>query len=71
MAPQIGSTVNQQITPPYKNHLSWIDLIRFLAAFAVLACHFRGAFFVDFGSLPTNQQTIPIFAFFRIHTLRT
>ncbi len=64
MAPQIGSTVNQQITPPYKNHLSWIDLIRFLAAFAVLACHFRGAFFVDFGSLPTNQQTIPIFAFF-------
>ena len=55
----------QQITPPENNnHLYWIDLIRFLAAFAVLACHFRGAFFVDYASLPAHQQTLPIFCFF-------
>lgn len=30
--------------------LCWLDLIRFMAAFAVLAFHFRGAFFVDAGS---------------------
>lgn len=39
-------------------------MIRFLAAFAVLACHFRGAFFVDYASLPENQQTLPIFFLF-------
>lgn len=54
---------DQHITIP-GNHLYWIDLIRFLAAFAVLACHFRGAFFVDYGSLPGDQQTAPVFAFF-------
>jgi len=30
--------------------LCWLDLLRFVAAFAVLAFHFRGAFFVDAGS---------------------
>ena len=67
-------TVNiQQIYPPSHNpkhtHFYWIDLIRFLAAFAVLASHFRGAFFVDYASLPVHQQTLPIFCFFSITRL--
>ena len=50
-------------------HLYWLDVIRFLAAFAVLTCHFRGAFFVDYGLLPESQQNLLTFAFFSITRL--
>lgn len=66
--------MNKQITPPdlqteQSGHLYWIDLIRFLAAFAVLACHFRGAFFVEYGLLPPEQQTHLMFAFYAVTRL--
>ena len=41
-----------------KQHFYWLDLIRFLAAFEVLLCHYRGFFFVEYGLLPTEQQNI-------------
>lgn len=47
-----------------KQHYYWLDLIRFLAAFAVVMCHFRGAFFIDYTSLPTEEQNIANFIFF-------
>ena len=31
-----------------KVHYYWLDLVRFTAAFLVLICHFRGAFFVEY-----------------------
>ena len=37
-------------------HYYWLDLIRFLAEFLVLSSHFRGAFFVEYGLLPAEQQ---------------
>lgn len=45
-------------------HFYWLDLLRFLAAFAVVMCHFRGAFFVDYSSLPSEQQTPVCFIFY-------
>lgn len=59
----------------YKNikrggaHFYWLDLVRFLAAFLVLACHFRGAFFVDYSSLSPEQQNPVMFLFFSITRL--
>lgn len=50
-------TVTPQLRREPDGHFYWLDLIRFFAAFAVLASHFRGAFFVDYSSLPSNQQT--------------
>ena len=41
-----------------RQHFYWLDLIRFLAAFEVLLCHYRGFFFVEYGLLPTEQQNI-------------
>lgn len=66
--------MNLLFTPPKlklekDGHFYWLDLIRFLAAFAVLACHFRGAFFVDFGSLPPSQQNIFTSIFFGVTRL--
>lgn len=51
------------------SHFYWLDLIRFTAAFAVLACHFRGAFFVDFSSLPDVQKTFGISLFYAVTRL--
>lgn len=45
-------------------HFYWLDLLRFIAAFAVVMCHFRGAFFVDYTSLPVEQQTCANFGFY-------
>lgn len=42
----------------------WLDLVRFLSSFLVLAAHYRGASFVDYHSLPASQQNILTFAFF-------
>lgn len=50
-------------------HLYWLDLIRFLAAFAVMACHFRGAFFEEYSLLPAGQQNPAVFAFYSITRL--
>ena len=41
-----------------KQHFYWLDLIRFLAAFEVMLCHYRGFFFVEYGLLPVEQQNI-------------
>lgn len=57
------------ITPPLQNflgqrhvvHLYWIDLIRFVAAFLVVLCHFRGAFLPEYSNLPVEQHTPLVF----------
>lgn len=41
-----------------KRHYYWLDLLRFIAAFEVLATHYRGAFFVEYGLLPASQQNL-------------
>lgn len=38
------------------NHLPWLDWIRFLAAFTVLASHARGVAFVAYGDLESSSQ---------------
>ena len=40
-----------------KVHYYWLDLVRFTAAFLVLICHFRGAFFVEYTLLPAHSGT--------------
>ena len=45
-------------------HFYWLDLIRFLAAFAVMASHFRGAFLEEYSLLPASQQNIFSFVFY-------
>lgn len=42
-------------------HFYWLDLIRFIAAFLVVMCHFRGAFLPEFTNLPVEQQTPLVF----------
>jgi peptidoglycan/LPS O-acetylase OafA/YrhL len=52
-----------------KKHYYWLDLLRFVAAFAVLAAHYRGSFFVEYGLLPDSQKnlfTTAIFFFTRL-----
>ena len=46
-----------------------LDLVRALAAFTVLAAHVRGASWVEFGALPSGQQTAPVYAFFALTRL--
>ena len=46
------------ITNEDKQHFYWLDLIRFLAAFEVVLCHYRGFFFVEYGLLPAEKQNI-------------
>lgn len=41
-----------------KNHLPFLDFIRFIAAFTVLIVHVRHFTFVDYGLLPVSQKTI-------------
>ena len=50
-------------------HFYWLDLVRFLAAFAVMAGHFRGAFFVEYSLLPEAQQNIFVFIFYSVTRL--
>ena len=52
-----------------EGHYYWLDIIRFLAAFAVMACHFRGAFFEEFSLLPESQQNPIVFIFYSITRL--
>lgn len=51
------------------DHFYWLDLIRFVAAFAVMACHFRGAFFTEYSLLPEEQHNAGISAFYFITRL--
>lgn len=44
-------------------------MVRFLAAFAVLACHMRGAFFVEYTLLQPEQQTPLMFVFYSLTRL--
>lgn len=52
-----------------KIHYYWIDLIRFLAAFLVMAGHFRGAFFEEYSVLPESQQNPLVFIFYFVTRL--
>ncbi len=50
-------------------HFYWLDLIRFLAAFAVVVCHGRGFFLPEYSSLPPSQQNLLTFGFYAITRL--
>ncbi len=45
-------------------HLYWLDWVRFIAAFMVVACHARGYTWVEWNQLDSNDQTKLIEAFF-------
>jgi peptidoglycan/LPS O-acetylase OafA/YrhL len=46
--------------------LHWLDLLRFLAAFAVVVVHARGHAVVEFGALPLEQRTPLVFVLFAL-----
>ena len=50
-------------------HYQWFDLLRFLAAFAVLVCHGRGFFLPEYAALPLEQRNIFTFAFYSLTRL--
>lgn len=52
-----------------KKHLPWLDLLRFLAAFEVLAAHARGFFFVEYGSLIETDKNFVVTAFYALTRL--
>jgi peptidoglycan/LPS O-acetylase OafA/YrhL len=54
------------IGPQGPSRLHWLDLLRFLAAFAVVVVHARGHALVEFGSLPPEQRTNAVFALFAL-----
>ena len=49
-----------------RKHYPWLDLIRFIAAFAVMAGHYRGAFLPEYSDIPPEQRNISIFLFYTI-----
>lgn len=51
------------------HHYYWLDLLRFLAAFLVLACHCRGFTIIDYTHLPPQQQSPLTFTLFSITRL--
>lgn len=53
---------------PNHRHLTWIDWLRFLAAFLVLATHARSVW-PDYGALDTASRTPVVFAFFALTRL--
>lgn len=61
--------MNSTVKTEKGGHYYWLDLIRFLAAFAVMACHFRGAFFQEYSLLPEEQHTLGVFSFYFITRL--
>ncbi|MDF2454816.1 MAG: acyltransferase family protein [Cytophagaceae bacterium] len=48
----------QSVSTAAQKHFYWLDLVRFLTAFLVIACHYRGMLFVEYGALPESQQNI-------------
>lgn len=49
-----------------KKHLPWLDLLRFIAAFEVLASHARGFLFVEFNGLIGESQNVFTAAFYAL-----
>lgn len=47
-----------------QRHFWWIDLLRFLAAFVVMAGHARGSFLAEYSVLPQEQHTPIVFGFY-------
>lgn len=47
-------------------HYPWLDLIRFLAAFAVMAGHYRGAFLPEYSDIPLDQRNTLTFMFYTL-----
>jgi peptidoglycan/LPS O-acetylase OafA/YrhL len=47
-------------------HLYWLDWIRFLAAFLVVACHVRGTNWVSWGLLSQGSKNVVTAAFFAV-----
>ncbi len=45
-------------------HYYWIDLLRFISAFLVMAAHYRGMFFVEYGLLPQTQHNLYVQIFY-------
>ena len=52
-----------------KQHYYWLDLIRFLAAFAVVACHGRGCFLPEYAALPSDQKNLVTVLFYGLTRL--
>lgn len=51
-------------TDRQRRHYWWIDLLRFLAAFVVMAGHARGSFLAEYSVLPQDQHTPIVFGFY-------
>jgi peptidoglycan/LPS O-acetylase OafA/YrhL len=49
-----------------KHHYYWIDLLRFVSALSVVLCHYRGAFFIEYGLLSNEDKNIFTQLFFFI-----
>ena len=52
-----------------REHLAWLDALRFIAAFLVLFCHSRNDFFLKYNYLPVDQQGIGAFVFYTLGRL--
>ncbi|NDW10154.1 acyltransferase [Dysgonomonas sp. 520] len=52
-----------------KTHFYWLDLVRCLAALIVVLTHHRIVFFVEYGSLPSEDQNLFSFIFYFITRL--
>ena len=66
MTVNIGN-IQQRVTKiGGRKHYPWLDLIRFIAAFAVMAGHYRGAFLPEYSDIPPEQRNISIFLFYTI-----
>ena len=49
-----------------KKHLPWLDLLRFIAAFEVLAVHARGFIFVEYNALLDSSKNALVFTFYAL-----
>ena len=49
-----------------RQHFWWLDWVRFAAAFMVVATHARGSTWVEWGRLPSANQTNPAAVFFAL-----
>jgi peptidoglycan/LPS O-acetylase OafA/YrhL len=63
--PQISAEASHDRKP----HYYWLDIIRFLAAFGVMAGHFRGSFFEEYGLLAAEDKTPIVLLFYLVTKL--